>query len=59
VQAAVGIVILCLGLLHFVDRDRPPQAIRSYYLGMPRSAAARGGLALMELVVGAVVLMTS
>ena len=59
VQAVVGIVILGLGLLHFVDRDRPPQAIRASYFLTPRSPATRGALALGELVVGAVALLTS
>jgi hypothetical protein len=59
VQAVVGILILLLGLLHFVDRDRAPQAIRQYYLGVPTNVLVRGGLALVELAVGAVVLLTA
>jgi hypothetical protein len=59
VQTAVGLVIVALGVLHFLDRGRPRQEVRSYYLGAPSTPGGRAALALMEVAIGFLLLFTS
>lgn len=58
-QVALGLMIILLGVIHFADRDRPPQEVRTYFLGTPRSSLGRGGLAVIEVVIGFIVLFTA
>jgi hypothetical protein len=57
VQTAVGLICVLLGLLHFLDRDRP-QEHRSFYFGsiVARSPRTRAVLAVIEIAVGFVLL---
>jgi hypothetical protein len=56
VQVVVGLLIVLLGCVHFADRHRPQEARRQYYLGSPSSVRGRAALALVEIVLGFVVL---
>jgi hypothetical protein len=55
----IGIVIVLLGSLHFADRYRPQQARHQYYLGTPGSVAGRSALALVEVLLGFILLFTA
>ena len=58
-QVAVGLVCVALGCLHFVDRGRTPHA-RSFYFGSVSSShTLRAVLALIEVVVGFLLLFTA
>jgi hypothetical protein len=57
-QAAVGLVCVALGCLHFVDRGRTPHA-RSFYLGSVSSShRLRAVFALIEVLCGFALLFT-
>jgi hypothetical protein len=56
---AAGLVCVLLGMTHFLDRDRPVQARRHYYLGVPGTVAGRAVLATGEVVVGFALLFTA
>ena len=55
-QVGVGLAIILLGVTHFFDRDRPPQEVRTYFLGSPLSALGRCASAVAEVVIGFIVL---
>lgn len=58
-QAVAGGLCVVLGCLHFLDRGRPQQA-RSFYVGNLRtSPGTRAVIALIEVVVGFVLLFTA
>lgn len=57
-QTAVGLTIIALGVIHFLDRDRPPQEVHTYFLGAPHSSIGRGALAVMEVAIGFLLLFT-
>lgn len=58
-QVGLGLAIILLGVMHFFDRDRPPQEVRTYFLAAPRSALGRGTLAVSEVLIGFLVLFTA
>lgn len=53
-QTAVGVPCVVLGCLHFLDRSRAPEQIRSFYLGalIPRTSTALGPVGVIEVIVG-------
>ena len=59
-QTAAGVACVAIGFLHFVDRDRPPEAVRSYYLGsiIPKTPVVRAALAVVEVTFGFTLLFT-
>jgi hypothetical protein len=60
VRTAAGFACVLLGILHFVDRDRPSQA-RTYYFGnvVPSSPVIRGVLAIAEVGIGFALLFSA
>ena len=55
-QTVVGLIVVALGCVHFADRDRPQDSRRQFYLGTPSTVVGRSGLALLEIIVGFVLL---
>ena len=58
-QVAVGLVCVLLGMVHFLDRDRPVEARRHYFLLVPPTSLSRGLLATGEVLVGFALLFTA
>ena len=48
-----------LGMVHFLDRDRPIEARRHFYLGVPSTSLGRAFLASGEVAVGFLLLFTA
>ena len=58
-QVAAGLVCVLLGMVHFLDRDRPVEVRRHYFLFVPPTSLGRGALATGEVLVGFLLLFTA
>lgn len=58
-QSALGVLFVLLGCMHFALRDREPQSRSIYFGGLRIAAGTRTVLALCEVLLGAVLVMTA
>ena len=58
-QAALGVLFVLIGCMHFALRDREPESRSIYFGGLRFASGTRTALAVSEVVVGAVLILTT